>query len=169
MEKIMIVGPVGSGKTTLARQLAKEQGLPFYELDNLIWNRLPEGDQRFTKKESTQKLKNILNRNTWIIEGTTTQPWIKPALMEAEIILLLLPPYHVRVTRIFTRFLKQLIHLEASHYRPSLKLLVNLFIWNHHYEKKNLYELQKLIEQDSTKIKTIKNPQAFSEIKITGV
>lgn len=159
----MIVGPVGSGKTILAKLLAKERSISFYELDNLIWDRHPEGDQRFTEKESSQKLKDILTTDAWIIEGTTTQSWIKPALMEAENIFLLLPPYYIRFTRIFTRFLKQMIHLE-----PSLKLVLNLFIWNHHYETKNLYELLKRIDQHSDKIKIIKNPHAFSECEKAG-
>ncbi|MEI5992600.1 shikimate kinase [Candidatus Enterococcus mansonii] len=144
MKKIMITGPVGSGKTTLARQLAKKKDVPFYELDNLIWQRLAIGDQKRSECESSQLLQEILLQNEWIIEGTTTKDWIEPALSESDVILLLLPPYYLRVYRIITRFIKQTLKKETAHYKPSLHLLVNLFRWNHHFEKKNLLELQKL-------------------------
>jgi len=35
MRKIYIVGMVASGKTTFAKNLSKEMGIPFYELDVL--------------------------------------------------------------------------------------------------------------------------------------
>ncbi|WP_155762189.1 AAA family ATPase [Bacillus safensis] len=36
-QRIWIVGPPGSGKTTLAHQLKQELALPHYELDALFW------------------------------------------------------------------------------------------------------------------------------------
>lgn len=37
--KIHIIGSVGSGKTTLARNLSTTINVPFYELDNVVWKR----------------------------------------------------------------------------------------------------------------------------------
>ncbi|GGC80872.1 deoxynucleoside kinase [Enterococcus wangshanyuanii] len=52
MKKIVIAGPVGSGKTTFAKQLAMEKQIQIYELDNLIWQRTPQGDKRYSKEKS---------------------------------------------------------------------------------------------------------------------
>ncbi|MFD1899637.1 AAA family ATPase [Enterococcus termitis] len=90
MKKIMICGPVGSGKTTFAKKLAAKEKIQLVELDNLIWERNPRGDKRFTKEQSIQLLQGTLATESWIIEGTTTQDWIKPAVAQADIILLLL-------------------------------------------------------------------------------
>ncbi len=51
-------------------------------------------------------LQDILNFSEWIIEGTTTQDWIQDALIQADSVLLLLPPYQVRLYRILKRFIK---------------------------------------------------------------
>ena len=38
MNKIYIVGNVGSGKTTFANKLSKALNIKNYELDSLVWN-----------------------------------------------------------------------------------------------------------------------------------
>ena len=43
MRKIYIVGMVASGKTTFARNLSKEIGIPFYELDCIVHVKTSEG------------------------------------------------------------------------------------------------------------------------------
>ena len=40
MKRIILIGYMGSGKTTVGRALAKELGLPFYDLDWYIENRM---------------------------------------------------------------------------------------------------------------------------------
>ena len=40
MKRIVLIGYMGSGKTTVGRALAKEIGLPFYDLDWYIENRM---------------------------------------------------------------------------------------------------------------------------------
>ncbi|WP_206912136.1 hypothetical protein IGL98_001761 [Enterococcus sp. DIV0840] len=162
MKKIIIAGPVGSGKTTFAKQLSAKKRIPYYELDNLIWNRHSTGDIPFPLEESTKKLQALLNKETWIIEGTTTKFWIKPALEDADIIFLLIPPYHVRVHRILSRYIKQITNQENAHYKPTLHLLKMMFIWNHHFEKKNFFELQKLVEPTNKKLIIVKKCNAYS-------
>ena len=44
--KIDIIGSVGSGKTSLAKQLSKEYNIPYYEQDNIVWIRTEHGDIR---------------------------------------------------------------------------------------------------------------------------
>lgn len=42
--KIDIIGSVASGKTTLAKRISKKCGVPYYEKDNIVWNRTVNGD-----------------------------------------------------------------------------------------------------------------------------
>ncbi|MBM7688701.1 hypothetical protein BCR24_08795 [Enterococcus ureilyticus] len=165
MNKIMIVGPVGSGKTTFAKQLSAKIAVPYYELDNLIWNRHPSGDKPYSEEESSKKLQVILTNDRWIIEGTTTKDWIKAAIDSADTIFLLLPPYSTRVYRIVSRYIKQITKQEKAHYQPSPHLLIKMFIWNHHFEQKNIYELQKLTDSSHKKLTVLKNHNAFSSYR----
>lgn len=43
--KIRIIGPAGSGKTTLANQISVRTELPVTSLDELNWERLATGDR----------------------------------------------------------------------------------------------------------------------------
>lgn len=52
IKKIYLVGSVGSGKTTLGKVLATKLSLNFYEMDNIIFERLPSSD----RKEVMRKL-----------------------------------------------------------------------------------------------------------------
>jgi pyrophosphatase PpaX len=40
--KIRIIGSCGSGKSSLSREISKHYGIPYYELDNVIWDRSEE-------------------------------------------------------------------------------------------------------------------------------
>jgi adenylate kinase family enzyme len=49
--KIHIIGSVGSGKTTLARNLSRKYSIPYYELDNVVWKRHNAEDKRRSEEE----------------------------------------------------------------------------------------------------------------------
>ena len=73
--KVVLVGLPGSGKSTFGRQLAKELGFPFYDLDHLIVERvqlsIPEifsqhGEGKFREWESLA-LEEALNQDASFI------------------------------------------------------------------------------------------------------
>ena len=55
-KKIYIIGPVGSGKTTLARKLSKEYNIASYELDKIVWD-----DDNGNIKRSDEEIKILFN------------------------------------------------------------------------------------------------------------
>ena len=69
MAKIYILGSVGSGKTTFAKRLSNELNVPYYELDNLVWEYHPDGDIRRSEEESERLFLDLLNNENWIIES----------------------------------------------------------------------------------------------------
>lgn len=165
MKKIMIAGPVGSGKTTFAKRLSTKMTIPYYELDNLIWDRRPAGDRPYPEEESSRQLQDILAQDSWIIEGTTTKNWIKPAIASADIIFVLLPPYRIRLYRIIHRFIKQKMNQETAHYKPTIHIVKMMFIWNHHFEEKNLFELQQLADSSHKKLTLLTSKNAYASYK----
>ena len=66
MERILIIGCSGSGKSRLARALGQKQGLPVIHLDQLWWK---ENWQNVTKEEFDSRLAMALNMDRWIIDG----------------------------------------------------------------------------------------------------
>lgn len=66
MERILIIGCSGSGKSRLARILGKELGLPVVHLDQLWW----QADwQNVTVEEFDSRLAMALSMDRWIIDG----------------------------------------------------------------------------------------------------
>lgn len=66
MERILVIGCPGAGKSTLARQLAEKRGLPLVHLDAIFW--LPGWKQR-DKTEFDALLLAELQKPKWIIDG----------------------------------------------------------------------------------------------------
>lgn len=66
MQRILIIGSPGAGKSTLSRTLAGRLGLPHHPLDQLFW--LPGWVER-DRAEGRTELAGILERDRWIIDG----------------------------------------------------------------------------------------------------
>ena len=66
MERIMIIGCSGSGKSRLARELKERLGLPLIHLDQL-WHK--DGWKHITREEFDSRLAMALNMDRWIIDG----------------------------------------------------------------------------------------------------
>lgn len=49
--KIDIIGSVASGKTTLAGKISQKYNVPYYEKDNVVWDRTPDGDRKRIPEE----------------------------------------------------------------------------------------------------------------------
>ena len=66
MNKVIIIGSPGSGKSTFARRLREKTGLPLYYLD-MIWHRTDRTN--ITPEEFDSRLQKILEKERWIIDG----------------------------------------------------------------------------------------------------
>lgn len=66
MNKVLVIGSPGSGKSTFALRLHEITGLPLYHLDNLYWR----ADRTFIEKdELRQRVAVVLEEDSWIIDG----------------------------------------------------------------------------------------------------
>jgi adenylate kinase family enzyme len=66
MKRISVVGSSGSGKTTVARRLAKALAVPYIELDALHWGPNWTGA---TGPELSEKIEAATAGDTWVVDG----------------------------------------------------------------------------------------------------
>ena len=120
VRKILIVGSVGAGKTTLARWLCRKKGIPHYELDGEGINR-----RKRTPQEQMEVLRQIDLTGAWIFEGTLRESYAE-ILMWAECIVFLDPPLPC--------FIKQCLGLETCHYKLDVEMLRLMYKWTREFE-----------------------------------
>lgn len=91
MNKIIVIGCPGSGKSTFARELKKYYNIELYHLD-LIWNKPDK--TTITREEFDNELTKILKKDEWIIDGNY-QRTLERRIKEANTIFLLDYPLEV--------------------------------------------------------------------------
>ncbi|CAG7642481.1 hypothetical protein PAESOLCIP111_04345 [Paenibacillus solanacearum] len=134
MKKILIIGIVASGKTTLAKRLSKKMNIPWYELDAIVHHRTPTGRYKRTAEEQIEVIMEIDNRGEWIFEGTDRTSY-QCLYQMADTIIFLDTPLWKRKIRILTRFIKQKLGIESCHYKPDFLMLKMMYKWTRDFEQ----------------------------------
>lgn len=67
MQRVIIIGCGGSGKTTLAVKLGILTGLPVVHLDRIFWS--PGNWEHLEREEFDRLLKLELDKDRWILDG----------------------------------------------------------------------------------------------------
>lgn len=70
MERILIIGNAGAGKTTFSKKLAAKLGLPIIHLDKLFWHGQWE---HLSREVFDSALQAELEKPRWIIDGNYTR------------------------------------------------------------------------------------------------
>ena len=66
MQKIIVIGCPGSGKSTFSRALHQKIGIPLFHLDMLYWN----ADKTTVEKSVfLERLSVVIEKDEWIIDG----------------------------------------------------------------------------------------------------
>lgn len=70
MNKIIVIGCPGAGKSTFARRLHDKTGIPLHHLD-MIWHRADK--TTISEEQFDSKLQEIMQQDQWIIDGNYTR------------------------------------------------------------------------------------------------
>ena len=66
MQRIIVIGCPGSGKSTVSRALHNKTGIPLYHLDMMYWN----ADKTTVEKSIFfERLSDVLEKDEWITDG----------------------------------------------------------------------------------------------------
>jgi len=151
LNKIHIIGSVGSGKSTLARTLSDRLNIPYYELDNVVWHRTPNGDIRNSPEVRDATLHKIITSDHWIVEGVHHQ-WVQGSFEKAELIIYLDTPLWTRNYRILKRYMVEWLGLKKGNYKQSMSMLKRMYQWNYQYDVKSKPEIMRLLQPHQEKL-----------------
>jgi adenylate kinase family enzyme len=131
VQRVLIIGPCGAGKSTLAAQLGQRLGLPVFHMDQLNWQ---PGWIESSKDEIRARLATILKGDRWLIDGNYGGT-LPPRLAVADTVIYLDFPIRLCVTRVLRR-----IWTYRGRTRPDmtqgcperfdLEFLIYLIRWN---------------------------------------
>ena len=139
--KIDMMGSVASGKTTLARTLSEKYNIPFYEKDNIVWERTPNGDRQRIPEERDKLFSEIINRDNWIVEGSPRKS-LQESFDKCDYIIILDIKTYIRVYRVMKRWLLQRAGKISYNSKPTFRFLMYNFKWIFEYNsmRKTLFE-----------------------------
>ena len=116
--RIYVIGPVGSGKTTLSQKLSKKHNIKYYELDKVAWDD-DHGNIKRTDEEALKIFNNIIKQKSWVIEDVGREKF-KKGREKADIIYYIKLPRIKSYYRVSKRWLKQRLGKERYNHPPTL-------------------------------------------------
>lgn len=102
MDRVLVIGPCGAGKSTLSTQLAKRFGLPLFHMDQLNWK---AGWQESEACELRAKLDAVIAQPRWMIDGNYGGTLV-PRLERADTVIYLDFPIYLCLLRVLRRIWK---------------------------------------------------------------
>jgi adenylate kinase family enzyme len=107
VERILVYGVTGSGKTTLAERVSARTGLPWHPVDDLTWE---PGWVPVAPEEQRRRVAEICAGERWVLDTAYSQ-WIDVPLARAQLIVALDYPRWLSLARLVRRtFLRALDH-----------------------------------------------------------
>lgn len=111
MQRVLIIGPCGSGKSTLSRIVGDQLGLPVYHMDQLGW--LP-GWIETEKEMLRERIEAVVATDRWVIEGNYGST-LHMRLPRADTVIYLDFPIRLCLWRLLRRTLNH-----RGHTRPDM-------------------------------------------------
>ena len=101
MNRVVVVGRGGSGKSTFSHQLGVVTGLPVIELDKLFWD---ESLSALTPDEWTSRQSRVTSEEEWIMDGDLG-PFdvLEPRLARADTVVIVDTPLPICIWRALRR------------------------------------------------------------------
>lgn len=124
MQKIIITGDAGRGKSTFAYKLSQKLNIPHYSTDDYFY------EVKFTKirdrQEALNKIQEVYKHDKWIMEGTTA--WLLDAGMESSDTVI-----YLRYKNILQQWF---VIFKRGLFRDNEKLLGTLSLMKHVFYKR---------------------------------
>lgn len=121
INKIIIIGDAGRGKTTLASKLSKKLGIKHYSTDDFFY------EIKYTKprdrNEAVSEITKVYHGDKWIVEGTTQ--WLLANGLDSSNLIIYLK-YNNILSQWFTVFTRHFKRKDIS-FLKTLHLMRHVF------------------------------------------
>ena len=161
MNRVVVIGSGGSGKSTFSRELGRVTGIPVIHLDREYWR---PGWEETPKDEWKARVADMLEGERWIMDGNFGGTR-EMRMQAADTIIFLDLPRRVCLYRILKRTLKYYGRSRpdmAEGCLERLDLEFVMWVWNykHRSRKRLLAELEGLEEKS---VMILRNPRQVSD------
>jgi adenylate kinase family enzyme len=131
VQRVLVIGPCGAGKSTLAAELGQRLDLPVFHMDKLNWR---PGWVESSKDEIRERLAEIVATDSWLIDGNYGGT-LPPRLDRADTVIYLDYPIRLCVARLLGRIWKYRGRTrpdmtEGCPERFDFEFLIYLLRWN---------------------------------------
>jgi len=104
MQRVMIIGQPGSGKSTFACRMGERTGLPVVHIDKIHYE---DGWVERSQAEKTARCEEVHARETWIFEGGHSRT-LPQRMLRADTVIWLDFPFPRRLARVIIRTFRYL-------------------------------------------------------------
>ena len=161
MDRVIIRGCGGSGKSTLSRALSEKTNLPVVHLDKLFWS---EGWVYIPREEFNTLLREELKKDKWIIDGNYDRT-LEERINRCDTVIYLDYPRRTCFLGVFKRVL-----LNYGKVRPDMaegcpeKFDLEFMKWIWNFNKNHRDKLYRILnKQKNKKIYIFKNRKQCKE------
>lgn len=137
IDRVMIIGCCGAGKSTITGALARHYDLPIVHLDHVFWrpgwNRVPAGEWEAT-------VDSLTAADRWIHDGNYGSTLARRA-PRADLVVLIDTPRWRCFWRVIKRRLRGGENIPGCHERITWGLLKYIWQYRKHHQPKNLADI----------------------------
>ena len=108
--RVLVYGVTGSGKTTLAGQIAERTGLPWHSVDELTWG---TGWTPVPIDEQRRRIEAVCAGDQWILDTAYSQ-WIDVPIARVDLIVALDYPRWLSLARLLRRSVRRVVLAEPA-------------------------------------------------------
>lgn len=163
--RIAVVGTTCSGKTTVAKRLAEQHGVPHVELDALHWG--PDWSEP-TAEDFRLRVEEALATDGWVVDGGYHGKLGDLVLEQADLVVWLDPPLPAILGRLWTRTLRRIRGGEElwggnrETWRGAFLSRDSLFLWalKTHRPRRKRYE-ERLAPFDVVRLRSAAETNAW--------
>ena len=131
-KRINIIGPPGSGKTTLSKKISTDLQIKLIKLDDILF----DSDCNLVKNKQEVLLKNLVTETTCVMDGTYHSLFCKDRIELIDQFVMI----EINFFKTFFRIIKRTIKNEDLACGEKLTFSLIKFLFTYYFYKKNSLE-----------------------------